>query len=389
LEEETRLERAANMTGADVALAAVEDAAARRACRVAEHNVVAEEAGAAPAEAVRQDAGRALGASPAVAQDTPAAARFGEGLGGGDGGALHADGTDGVEPVGYVRPVSVTPPEETDEGAWTRTMLEAGPGGPEHAARVAGTVYHYPLPHASDGESALFRTYGSSGPLPRRWIALDPLRTARGRHSCAVVDGRVYAIGGVGPRGHTIASVESFDPDTMTWSEVAPLPAPRRDFGCVVVQGLIIVAGGTAAPLHPDLVAGDEGASEDVCGKGGVGLGRGLDASPPPTFDSAVRSVFAYDPEADEWRSLPSMLRARQGLACASLGDVIFAIGGSSSSDFAPEASRLQSVEYFRLGMKEWGTAGSMAAGRSHFACGTLQGLAASDLNAATVEDLV
>ena len=297
-----------------------------------------------------------------------------------------------------VRPVSATPPGDAgddDEDNYPHTMMEAGPGGPEHAARISSTVYHYPLPQSTDGESAVFRSQGAGGPRPRRWVALEPLNIARGRHHCAVLEGRVYAIGGVGPRGRAITSVECFDPETMKWTEVAPLPAPRRDFGCVVVHGMIIVAGGTASPLHPDLLVDDGLGSDDAEAppkQTGPPPKEGLDSSGDEVsnaHDGAVRSVFAYDPHKDEWRSLPPLLRPRQGLACESLGEVIFAIGGSSFSDFTPGAPRLQSMEYLRLGAKEWGAAGSMAAGRSHFACGTLKGLAASDLNAASIDDLL
>ena len=48
---------------------------------------------------------------------------------------------------------------------------------------------------------------------------------ARYDHAVAVLDGKLYAVGGLNDDGGILSSVERYDPATNAWEEVAPLPS--------------------------------------------------------------------------------------------------------------------------------------------------------------------
>jgi N-acetylneuraminic acid mutarotase len=79
--------------------------------------------------------------------------------------------------------------------------------------------------------------------------------TARGTHISGVVNGVIYAIGGLSFNGgaHVLATVEAYDPVTDSWTTMAPMPTARYEFsGSGVVNGVIYALGGSlvdGAPL--------------------------------------------------------------------------------------------------------------------------------------------
>eukprot|EP00058_Branchiostoma_floridae_P022540 XP_002608030.1 hypothetical protein BRAFLDRAFT_120870 [Branchiostoma floridae] len=80
------------------------------------------------------------------------------------------------------------------------------------------------------------------------WSELAPMNTARDYHKLAVVQGKVYAIGGrisCSPL-HLTASVEVYDRSLNKWTEGVPLPQPRYHHAVAVVDGSIYVMGGRA-----------------------------------------------------------------------------------------------------------------------------------------------
>ena len=68
-------------------------------------------------------------------------------------------------------------------------------------------------------------------PSTGQWSAVVPMNTMRFTHGVAVVDGKLYAVG-----GYTVSSVECFDPSTGVWSVVAPMSTTRRDLAVVALE---------------------------------------------------------------------------------------------------------------------------------------------------------
>jgi N-acetylneuraminic acid mutarotase len=85
------------------------------------------------------------------------------------------------------------------------------------------------------------------------WVSKMPMHEARGRLGVAVVNGKIYAIGGDvgGLYGSVYGAMlsytninEEYDPATDTWAFKAPMPTPRGHFGIAVYQNKIYCIGG-------------------------------------------------------------------------------------------------------------------------------------------------
>jgi N-acetylneuraminic acid mutarotase len=100
------------------------------------------------------------------------------------------------------------------------------------------------------------RMVSSSAPLPEVWLydpggnswaAGAPMLTARGGMGCGVIDDVLYTAGGEGDP--TTASgvfdeVESYSPDTQTWTSHGPMIDPKHGVGGAVWDGALYLCGG-------------------------------------------------------------------------------------------------------------------------------------------------
>ena len=124
------------------------------------------------------------------------------------------------------------------------------------------------------------------------WTSMAELPTARSGLGVAVVDGKIYTIGGANQEGFS-ATTEEYDPATNTWSFKAPMLTARSAFGIAVYQNKIYCIGGYA-----------EGFS-------GTGVNE------------------AYDPATDTWETKSPMPTPRLNIQANVVDDKIYIIGGS------------------------------------------------------------
>ena len=129
--------------------------------------------------------------------------------------------------------------------------------------------------------------------LAAAWITLAPVLTPRQEVAVAAVNGKVYLIGGFGPGGSILSSVEEYDPATNTWRFIAPLPAGRHHTAAAVIGSSIYVVGGFSA----------------------------LAFDPQPT-------VYRYDTLTDQWTRLADLPKARGALGAVAIDGKIYAVGG-------------------------------------------------------------
>ena len=178
-----------------------------------------------------------------------------------------------------------------------------------------------------------------------QWLSRAPLATARQEVGAALLDGRVYVVGGLaGPPLAALASVEVYDPALDAWSTAAALPAPRDHMGVAALAGEVWVVGGFAGDFaaRSETFVYDPGADEWRAGpplpapRGGLWMvehgGKlyvfgGVDAA-----DRAQRTVFVYDASAGSWRTGADMPTAREHLNAVVVGDFIHVIGGRSAT---------------------------------------------------------
>lgn len=137
-----------------------------------------------------------------------------------------------------------------------------------------------------------------------RWQEAATMLTARNHMGHVVYGGRIFSIAGQTGTDEGLVTrrdVEVFDPATNTWSYVSPIPrgVSHISSATFVMGDRIIVAGGESA------------------------------------HNVQVREVWAYTPATDRWEALTPLPAPRfSGVAAAFAGKIVFATGGSATSNW-------------------------------------------------------
>jgi len=176
---------------------------------------------------------------------------------------------------------------------------------------------------ANQGGGTALKTVEVYDPITDSWSTAADMLTSRVFSSSSVVDGKIYAIGGM--QGTVTTSlnveVEVYDPTNDTWTAVADLPERRTRHGSSVVDGKIYVIGGTVF--------------------GGLSSGN------------VLSSVLVYDPMTDQWATATAMPTARVDLSTVELDGDIYATGGAETSEFLGQ-DVLSTVEKYNPVTDTW-----------------------------------
>jgi len=78
----------------------------------------------------------------------------------------------------------------------------------------------------------------------QEWKYIASMNTTRWGPGVAVLNGRIFAVGGEDHSGFRLSSVETYDPERNVWSYVADLSVPRRGAGVGVLNGILYCVGG-------------------------------------------------------------------------------------------------------------------------------------------------
>ena len=124
------------------------------------------------------------------------------------------------------------------------------------------------------------------------WISRASMPTPRQEVYPALLDGRIYVVGGFISSGGFVNRNWAFEIATDAWYQRTNLPAVRHHVFCVAHDGLLYAIGGF--------------------------FGNWL----------ATNTVFAYDPIANGWTTMAPLLAARGEHVAASYGGEIFVFGG-------------------------------------------------------------
>ncbi len=144
------------------------------------------------------------------------------------------------------------------------------------------------------------------------WKLGAPIPTPRQMLSAASDGKLVYALGGSNETSD-LATVETYDPATDTWTSLPELPGRRSDLGVAYADGRLVVVGGMSA-------------------------------------GQVLKSVVALDLMTQSWNGLPDMGTGRHGMAVAGVGRTVYAIGGSTGAGDGPITS---SAEALKLGARK------------------------------------
>lgn len=150
------------------------------------------------------------------------------------------------------------------------------------------------------------------------WVSKTPMNVARGYLGVAVVQGKIYAIGGdagpltgnamnaIGMTQQTTNTTEEYDPSLDKWIIKSPMPTARARLGTVVYQNKIYCIGGYSATVtykdgHVDKTE---------------------------YFDLNANEV--YDPITNTWQNKAALPTPRHSPATNMVNGRIYVIGGYS-----------------------------------------------------------
>ena len=172
------------------------------------------------------------------------------------------------------------------------------------------------------------------------WAKKASMHEPRGGLGVAVVNGKVYAIGGSNQsglypaniRGGFVGTNEEYDPVTDTWTYRSPMPTPRSDFAIAVYNNKIYCMGGVVGTEKVDVVF-----SRFVT--------------------SAVNEV--YDPATDTWETKAYRPNAGMFMQAVVVDNKIHVIDGHFNEVYDPENDSWTTKTPMPLPAEDYGPSGS------------------------------
>ncbi len=160
------------------------------------------------------------------------------------------------------------------------------------------------------------------------WQQKSNMPTARKEitDASAVLNGKIYVLGGTKPDGTITDAFESYDPMTDTWDSLAPFPIPVWRASLASVNGVLF------------------------------GMGGYQSLSPFPFNPS--NKCYAYDTLLDTWIPRQHMFNARGSAASVTIDKKVYLIGGTN-------ANALNSMHIYNSLNDTWSIGPSMSQVRS------------------------
>ena len=87
-------------------------------------------------------------------------------------------------------------------------------------------------------------------PAADSWQQMAAMPTARSSHSAAVLDGKIYVTGGSLSTGELSDALEAYDPVANTWTTLASFSQGRHDHTSAVAHGRLCVFGGELVDVY-------------------------------------------------------------------------------------------------------------------------------------------
>ncbi|XP_057305833.1 kelch-like protein 20 [Hydractinia symbiolongicarpus] len=149
----------------------------------------------------------------------------------------------------------------------------------------------------------------------REWKFLPLMNTARYYPGVAVMNDKIYVIGGLDNRWYPVKLCECYNPLTNTWEDIARMRTPRWSLGVAVLNNKLYAIGG----------------SHNV--------------------EQFANTVEVYDPVLDSWgRSTAPMNYGRRCLGVAVVNNLIYVVGGRVAN----------TIECYNEEENEWKVIGSV-----------------------------
>ncbi|XP_037085880.1 actin-binding protein IPP-like [Pollicipes pollicipes] len=216
-------------------------------------------------------------------------------------------------------------------------------------------------------------------PQEDQWSNMACMISPRVEFGLAAVDGKLYAMGGwVGV--DIGGTMEVYDPDRDEWTLAANLPAPRFSMGVVAHQGLIFLVGGcthSQRHLH-DLVRYSPSAKQwtELAPMGVARSQMGVAVLDDYLYavggidrkNEVLTVVERYSFEEDRWEEVKSMTVPRTSPSVAAANGLLYVIGGDQNrqlSDFYRAEITVSAVEVYDPLSGEWSDSTPLPESRS------------------------
>ncbi|MFC1712566.1 sigma-70 family RNA polymerase sigma factor [Candidatus Poribacteria bacterium] len=235
---------------------------------------------------------------------------------------------DGEKPQNSLLPA----PQQDGGGTWTEKADMPTARVDLSTSVVDGTIY------AIGGLAArgvFLPTVEAYDPVTDTWTKKADMPTPRAGHSASVVDGVIYAIGGGWP---FLSTVEAYDPAIDTWTKKADMPTKRDWFSTSVVDGVIYAIGGWDDPWVLSTVEAYDPATDTWTKKADMPTPRfclstsvvngEIYAFGGEDLATAFATVEAYDPATDTWTRKTDMPTGKFMFSISAVNGKIYAIGG-------------------------------------------------------------
>jgi non-specific serine/threonine protein kinase len=175
------------------------------------------------------------------------------------------------------------------------------------------------------------------------WTRLAPMPEDRAAGGAAIVNGKLYVVGGTTsfPAGRLARRMLVYDIAANRWTTRRG-PTPREHLGVAALGGRIYVVGGRTAGFDTNMalveafnartgrwsrlpkVPGRRG------GTGAAGTGRWIVSVGGEAPAGTIRTVYRYDARRRRWSRLPNLPTPRHGLGVAAAGGKVYVIGGGT-----------------------------------------------------------
>jgi len=237
-----------------------------------------------------------------------------------------------------------------------------------------------------------------------KWQSLPDMPSARQELATAVLNGKIYVMGGLNAQRFSTNTVDVYNPATGIWTSAHPLPVPVNHNAAAVVGGKIYQFGGTknlfvydpvtdswselATPHFQHGFTAAVGVIDDkIYVAGGVdatGVGNEVEVYDPATnvwtnlapmkvkrnhctggvingkfyvasgrgSTGAEQAFEVYDPQTNSWATLPSLSSFRSGAASGVVHGEMYVMGGEAPGG----GSVVGAVEVFNTTTNSWRT---------------------------------
>jgi hypothetical protein len=204
------------------------------------------------------------------------------------------------------------------------------------------------------------------------WRRLAAAPSPRTEVAAAAVGRRIWVLGGYGPDGATLATVEVYDTATDTWARGPDLPVAVNHAMAATLDRALYVAGGNDGNRPSTQLArldGDRWRSlaplpQGRSAGGLVALDGRLYLVGGVVEGGLAADTQVYDPAADRWSSAPGLPTPREHLGAAASGGRVYVVGGRVGG----VGNNLATAEVFDPGGGRWASVAELPTPRGGLA---------------------